>query len=160
MRGLVLSLLLAPAILAGQSSVPPSATLSQKTDSIEAWPENATFVESPGLTYDIGTPKFKDGPDIKSGYRLLRTVVKPGEKLEFTLKAEEDKVSMRAFVPVPPPKSLDWRMSLRNANRPRRYCRKHMTIENTTPEPQVLVLIIFGTHKYSYRVDLQRTPKA
>jgi len=162
MRAALLVLLL-PSLLLGQGSTQARPTaadeISQKT-SIEAWPEGVSFVESPGLTLDVGTPHFNDGPDHSDGYRLIRLMVQPGEKLAFKLKAEEDKVSMRTYVPKPPPKTFDWLVALKAANRPKMFSRKHMNIENATREPQDLVLIIFGRHGYSYRVDLERTASA
>lgn len=160
MRSLMLSLLLAPALMAAAPGAAPSDVISQKVDSVEAWPEGKTFVEAPGLTFDLGTPKFKDGPSGTDSYRMLRLDLKPGEKVSFKLKSEYEKVSMRTYMPHPFPESLEWRMALRNANLPRRECRKEMSVTNSTDKPQSLILIIFGVHAHSYRVDLERTPKA
>lgn len=161
MRSALLVLLL-PSLLVGQGTAKASPTIEQadKKRTVEAWPEGVSFIESPGLTLNVGTPRFHDGPTGSDGYRLLRLVVKPGEKLAFKLKSEYDKVSMRTFMPKPPPEAIDWRVALRNANQPKMNSRTRMNIQNTTSEPQVLVLIIFGVHDHSYRVDLERTTAA
>jgi hypothetical protein len=159
MRYALLSLLLVPSLLLGQAPPPRPHAPKLQTISrpIEAWPEGAvSFVESPGLTLDGNAPHNSAVPDA-DGYRLLSLIVKPGEKLSFKLKSEDDMVTMQTYLPKPPPASLDWRLALRNANFPRSIVRNKMTIQNTTKEPQTLVLIIVGKHGSSYRVDLQRS---
>jgi len=122
---------------------------------LEPWPATASFVESPGLKLDVRAPYIRNMPQA-DGYRLLSLVVKPGEKLSFKLKAEDDKVSLHAYVPKPPPASMAWHMALRNANLHGPIVQEQLTIQNTTQEPQTLVLMIVGHHGYGYRVDLQR----
>jgi len=102
------------------------------------------------------TPHIRQMPKA-DGYRLLRLTVKPGEKLSFKLKSENDKVSLHAFIPTPPPQSLEWRTALKQANFPAPQGRNHLVIQNTTKEPQELILMIIGLHGYNYRVELERS---
>ena len=158
MRNPLWPLLLLSTLCLGQAPAqgthPPRLQINDQI--VEAWPAGAsTFVESPGLSLNVGTPYVHEIPGA-DGYRLLSLVVQPGEKLTFKLKSEEEKVTLQAYIPEPPPASLDWRLALKNANLPRPVSRTHLTIQNTTTEPQTLVLMILGKHGYWYRVDLQR----
>jgi len=150
MRYAFMPFMLASSLLLGQAP-----RFSESNTPVPAWPEGAvTTIESPGLAMDVRTPGFTSNPGL-NGYRMMHVVVMPGEKLDFNLKAEDDKLLMVAFVPKPTMVSFDWRMALRTFNDCGYPCRK--TITNTTQDPQSLVLILLGAHDYPYQVKLVRS---
>jgi len=126
----------------------------------EPWPEGTSFVEDKSLPLDVGLPNYGEDFSEANARRTFAFKVQPGEKLEFNLKGEEEKVVMRVHVPTPPP-ALKWKMELMFINkiaRPRRT--KHLEIKNPTSEVQTLYLIVYGVKGYSYHLEMARSGEA
>ncbi|HNX95111.1 MAG TPA: hypothetical protein PKL14_08120 [Holophaga sp.] len=150
-----------PVINSIESQIPTSGRGKGGSVKPQAWPSDKTFVEDKSLPFDIGTPGYGDLPEANARVCYAFQVA-PGEKMEFNLKGEGEKVVMRVYVPNPPP-ALKWKLQLDYVNRiarPRRS--KHIELKNTTSQPQTLFLILYGVHGYSYRLDMSRSggPKA
>jgi len=144
----------------------PSVTYESRKNSVgvlhpEEWPKGANFIEAESLPLDSKVPLYPDDKGDNqddNGRRVLGFRVQPGEKLEFTMIAENDKVILRTFIPNPPP-PVKWKAALLNANLPLRSRRsKRLEIQNPTSDPQVLVLIVYGVCGNSYHLDLVRSP--
>jgi beta-lactamase regulating signal transducer with metallopeptidase domain len=120
------------------------------------WPESVSAVGAASLPFSAHPPGFNGMGDINA-YRVLRLVIRPGERAQFRMQAEGSKVVMEARIPHSTP-SLEWRQALRYANYlPRQIRSGRFDISNPTTEPQVLDLMLYGAHGYSYRIDLVRT---
>jgi hypothetical protein len=150
-----------PVLNSLESQVPTSEQGKGGSVKPQAWPGDKAFVEDKSLPFDVGTPGYGDFREANARVCYAFQVA-PGEKMEFNLKAEEEKVVMRAYVPTPPP-ALKWKLQLDFINRiarPRRS--KHIELKNDTKEPQTLFLVLYGVHGYSYRLDMSRSggPKA
>lgn len=126
----------------------------------EAWPTDSNVVEAKSLPFDGAFAGYaEDGTDFveANGRRVFAFKVKPGEKMEFSMKSQDDKIAMRTHIPNPPP-TMKWKMDLRYANVPLRARRsKHLEVKNSSGEEQTLYLVLYGVVNYPFRIELQRS---
>jgi hypothetical protein len=126
----------------------------------EVWPSDSNSLEAKSLPFDGGFAGYtEDGNDFveANGRRVFAFKVKPGEKMEFNIKSQDDKIALRTFIPTPPP-TLKWKMDLRYANVPVRARRsKHLEVKNSSAEEQTLYLVLYGVVNYPFRIELQRS---
>lgn len=137
-----------------------SNTRRMSTMQPEPWPEASNFVEAKTLPLDLNAFYPETGgyeSTAALGRRVFGFRLQPGEKLEFNMKSEDNKVAMRAHV-SDKEKSLKWQCELQAANKVFRAKRSnHFEVKNPTTENQSLYLILYGVTGYSYRVETVRT---
>jgi len=121
------------------------------------WPASVSHMEASSLPFGSYSPFLSwHQPDVNA-HRLFMLEVQPGEKLVFKLDGESSKITMEALLPSATSLPLPWRLAIQRANHPAHQRRAvRFEIQNPSSEPQPLGLMLYGSHGYSYRVELER----
>lgn len=131
----------------------------------EPWPEGQESVAAKSLPFDPRVPKynlreepFHGGPSEKdhlNARRVFALILPPRQQLSFSLESEEQAITMRVHVPEIGVAEA-WQQTLRKVNTLSAADRRRsVSIANTTPTAQVVYLILYGHHGYSYKLSKQ-----